>query len=164
MKKPTLFLSPRIEMEDELPKMIPTLVRDKIPPALSFVTGAKILSLAWQDVPQFEFLRLWFSCEVPKALRPVTEPRLVLEVSYFRMSVNRFSPPRFDRDAIWDVRVGVCHREDAHEMREWLRDEGLILARVWLEQRANLHGEFISLHWRATFDEELRTFHITHKN
>ncbi len=144
-------------MEDELPRMIPTFVRDKIPHQLSFVASAKTLSLAWQDVPQFEFLRLWFSCNVPKALRPTTEPQLVLEVSYFRMTSSRFFA---SGSPSWDVHVGVCHGEEVHDIRHWLRDEGLSKSRSWLEQHAKLHGEFTSARWRATFNEDSRTFEV----
>jgi hypothetical protein len=148
-------------MEDE-PKMIPTYARDKIPRALSFVASAKTLSLAFQDVPQLDFLRFWFSCDVPKALRASTEPRLVLELSYLRMSVNRFSPPRFDEAPHWDVRVGVCSRDDASFVREWLQDEGFGIARAWL-QSVGVPKEFTPSRWRATFDEDSHEFHIEHK-
>ncbi len=151
-------------MEDEELQMIPTLAREKIPRALSFVASAKTVSLAFQDVPQFDFLHLWFWCDVPRALRPSTQPRCVLQLSYLRMSVNRFFPPHFDDEAPrWEVHVGVCRRDDAAFVRDWLREEGFGLACSWLEQVSTVQGEFRFVRWSATFDEDSREFHIEHK-
>lgn len=63
----------------------------------------------------------------------------------------------------WDVTVGGCHREDAHEIREWLREVGLPQSREWLHKMASPHGEDIYLHWSASFDEETRLFSVIHK-
>lgn len=143
-------------MEDEL-KMIPSFVRDKIPRQLSFVTSAKMLSLAWQNVPQFDLLKISFSCDVPKSLRPSTTPRLILSLMYLSSTINRFTPSTWKDNPMWWVTVGVCRCEDAHEVRQWLRDTGLEQACLWLEQPGRASGK-----WRATFDEDSRVFDVQH--
>ncbi len=143
-------------MEEEL-KMISSFMRDKIPHALSFVASAKMLSLAWQNVPQFDLLKLWFRCDVPKSLRPSTTPRLIVEVMYYSGSINRFMPSTWENDPKWWINVGVCRREDAYEVRQWLRDTGLEQAKLWFEQLGHSGGS-----WRATFDEDSRAFEIRH--
>lgn len=148
-------------MEDEL-KMIPTSYRTKIPHALSYSCGAKMLSLAWQDVTQFEFLDLQFSCDVPRALYKTSGWRHILGIHYSPWrpaQIPRFREQRENGESLWNVSVGVCRREDAHEVREWLRDAGLEQAHLWLQQQAHLPGE---PGWSAAFDEDSRTFRVSH--
>ena len=147
-------------MEDEELKMIPTSYKkNKIPRALSYVCGAKTLSLAWCDVPQFHLLRLAFSCSVPHALRPQKQPRELLQLYVrpsYRMEVDQ-------GEWIWTTWIYACRREDAHDVREWLREIGLSSAREWLLRNAVTEAEPNRASWRATFDEEKREFHIEHK-
>lgn len=150
-------------MEDEELKMIPTRGRTKIPRALSFVASPKTFSLAWQDVPQFELLRLHFWCHrVADALRPANKPREILSLGIGRPYV--FLSSESELEFVWDAHVGVCHREDAHEVRRWLHETGLNLAREWLLRNAGTEGEFNRIYWRAAFDEDSREFRIQHED
>lgn len=157
----TLCLS-KEEMEDEEIKMIPTRGRTKTPRALSFVASAKTFSLAFQDVPQFDLLRLHFWCyRVADALRPATRPREILLLHLGRP--YRFLPSEEELEFVWDVHVGVCLRDDAHEVREWLQATGLNLASEWLLRNAGTQGELNRPSWRAYLDEDSREFIIEHK-
>jgi len=154
-------------MEEEL-KMIPTTYKTKIPRPLSYACSAKMLSLAWRDVSQFEFLRLGYWSRVAEDLRVSTRPRHVLAISYYRMQLSQYDSHRWDEDAehglLWRITVHACRREDVHEVRLWLQDVGLEQARQWFEQHAHQHGEYVVLDWNAYFDEESREFCIKHRD
>ena len=152
-----------MEQQEEELKMIPTRGRSKIPRALSFVSSAKTFSLAWQDVPQFELLRLHFWCyHVADALKAATKPREILSLNLG--GAYNFLPVDSDLEFVWDVRVGICHREDAHEVREWLQAEGLNSAHKWLLRNAGTEGELNRAFWRAYFDEDTREFNIEQRD
>ncbi|RYZ75181.1 MAG: hypothetical protein EOP06_32775 [Proteobacteria bacterium] len=120
-------------MEDELPKMIPTSYKVKIPPALSYCCSAKTLSIAWQDVPQFNNFDLLFLCDVPRELHKNNETRFILSLVYSRMHPTQL--PRF-----WEEREGG----------QWMW--------LWLEKEARLNSK---RSWAVTFDEDAHTFSIT---
>ncbi len=154
-------------MEDEELKMIPTRgKKDKIPRTLSYVTGAKALSLAFQEVPQFEFLRLGYWCRVAYDLRASNQLKCVLDISYSRRRLTQYDFHGWNNEADqasqWNITVRACHREDVHEVREWLQNQGFDSARQWLQQCAHSHGEYVYLYWRALFDEDSRDFDIQH--
>ncbi len=148
-------------MEDELPKMIPTGYKVKIPSALSYCCSAKMLSLAWEDVPQFDNFDLLFLCDVPRELHENSGTRFILSLDYSRMRPTqspRFWAERKDGQWMWNVRVGVCRREHAHQIREWLSSTGLQQARLWLAQEDRLNS---TRPWTAFYDEEAHTFSVT---
>ena len=142
--------------------MIPTTYRTKIPRSLSYVTRAKIISIAWRDVPQFDFLKISFNFS--DAFQGV---RTIFQVTYRCEQARQFSSHSMEDHGwygpLWRVYVGGCQREDAHEVREWLREVGLPQAREWLHKVAPLHGEYKSLSWSATFDEDARLFSVSRK-
>jgi len=145
---------------EEKCKIIPTSYKNKIPHSLSYACSAKMLSLAWQDVPQFEEFDLLFHCDVPKALDKTHRCRSILYLRYSQWrpsKLSRFQEQREDGRFMWNIYVHVCRREDAGEVRGWLRDVGLEQARLWLERPARSHE-----HWLATFDEDSRAFEIQH--
>jgi len=148
-------------MEDEEIKMIPTRGRTKIPRALSFAASPKTFSLAFRDVPQFELLTLSFSCNVPVALRSTT--RLYQFVWIHLRPVYWFEPDEVE-DFKWDIQVGVCRCEDAHQVREWLSESGFNSAREWLLRQETIEGEFKRASWRAFFDEDTREFSIEQRD
>lgn len=146
-------------MEEEL-KMIPTTYKIKLPHALSYACSAKMISLAWQNVPQFEDFDLLFWCDVPKALDKTHRCRSIVGIHYSQWrpsSLPRLQEQREDGQFMWNIYIEVCRREDAHEVRQWLRDTGLEQARLWLEQPGRKNGS-----WRATFDEDSRAFEVSH--
>ncbi len=148
-------------MEEEL-KIIPTTYKAKLPRALSYSCGAKTLSVAWQGVPQFDSFDLQFRCDVPLELRGFSGHRDILSVYlskwHFTQS-SRFWEEREDGKLMWNINVRACRCEDAHEVRQWLRDKGLGMARSWLEHDAHLKRQSS---WLATFDEDSREFAVRH--
>ena len=161
MSSALLYVIGRI-MQDGGPERILTRRFTKIPHALSYVTDAKTLSLAFQDVPQFDLLRLDFWCwRVTDALLSSVRPRQILWLSVG--SPHLYFPCDADIELAWFVNVCVCRRRDVDEVGEWLEAAGLKLAREWLIDNARVEGKLPRPSWHAYFVEKTGEFSIEHK-
>ena len=113
-------------------------------------------------MPQFEILKISFSCNVPKALREQTEARQIFSIHYWQMEANLFMPRNWAENGggrpQWDLKVGVCRREDAALVRHYLRETALPAARKWLFESAGVKGEPSFWKFNVEFEEIEKQF------
>ena len=118
-------------------KIIPTGHRAKIPKALSYPLGAKIISEALAGVPQFDYLNINFRFWNKLARHHGTEiPYQVMEARYsgplrfFSASKSTFEKGYYS--PTWEITVSAVPRSLRHLLQSKLVGEALPAIRAWL--------------------------------
>lgn len=118
-------------------KIIPTGHRAKIPKALSYPLGAKIISEALAGVPQFNYLNVNFRYWNRLARHHGTEiPYQVMEARYtgplrfFSASKSMFEQGYYS--PTWEITVFAVPRSLRHLLQSKLVTEALPSIRAWL--------------------------------
>jgi hypothetical protein len=141
-------------------KIIPTSHRAKIPKALSYPLGAKIISEALAGVPQFDYLHINFRYWNKLARHHGTEiPYQVLEARYSgplrSFSASKSMVEKGYYSPTWEITVSAIPRSLRHLLQSKLITEALPAIRVWLTTNPDL-GEREGGHALTFIFDELK--------
>ena len=142
--------------------LIPTRLKVKLPLDFSYPIGAEKLSEALASVPQFEKLVIWFSSYNYSAsdrqiLRKENEPYEIFRISMIHPLKSLSSSKQFIEEGFynenWEIHVYPVPRELKSVAKQFLIDEVLPQAKVWMEIPRTEIWKTGRKHFKALFRE-----------
>jgi hypothetical protein len=138
--------------------MFPTTYKDKIPKSLSYPVKAKTISEAFADVPQAEYLKIWFSSNWALGLRKQGARCKIISVIYRYQKATQYTSHLTEEldwsSPKWEIHMEAIPIESIHHVSELLQKEVFPKLHKWFLSKTDITGTIATARFEVIYNEE----------